>query len=216
MDQSYATIGILIYEDNVHFRTSIMESLNTCDEFKVLGAFENCNKVVEHIESLHPDIVLMDISMPGVNGLEGLSLIRSKKPELPVIILTVFEDNDNIYDAICLGASGYLLKASNLDGIPKAISEVLAGGAPMTPSVAKKVLTAFQKTKTNPSKEFGLSNRETQILNLLTTGYSYKMIAEECFISLETVRSHIKKIYEKLQVHSATEASNKIHSLRKH
>lgn len=215
MAQSNTTVNLLIYEDNIHFRNSMMESLNSCVDFKVLGAFENCNKILEQIEYFSPDIILMDIGMPGVNGLEGLSLIRSKYPDLPVLILTVFEDNDNIYEAICLGASGYLLKASNFDGIPKAIHEVLSGGAPMTPSIAKKVLNAFQKTKSDPSKQFGLSKRETEILNLLTTGHSYKMIAEECFISLETVRSHIKNIYDKLQVHSATEAANKIHAQRK-
>jgi DNA-binding NarL/FixJ family response regulator len=205
---------ILIYEDNTFLRNSLIDFLNGESEFMVAGAFENCDQVLDEVSKYLPDIVLMDIGMSGTNGLEGLKLIRSQYPKLPVMMLTVFEDNDHIVEAICKGASGYLLKNTAIEKIPEAIRDLLSGGAPMTPSIARKVIGLFQNSNRPSEDEFGLSARETEVLNLLTSGYSYKMIAAECHISLETVRSHIKKIYEKLQVHSATEAVSKILSRR--
>lgn len=202
--------GILIFEDNHYLRNSLVAFLNSHADFKVIGAFENCDRVVQQIEELKPAIVLMDIGMPGTNGLEGLKLIRKHYPVLPVMMLTVFEDNDHIFEAICRGASGYLLKNTPIEKIPEAIKDLLSGGAPMTPSIAKKVIQLFQNLTIPKEDQYGLSPRETEVLNLLTTGHSYKMIANKCNIGLETVRSHIKKIYEKLQVHSATEAVSKI------
>ncbi len=203
-------IPLLIYEDNAFLRTSLQESLDLVEDFEVVGAFENCNEVLEQIEVLKPKVVLMDIGMPGVNGLEGLKRIRKQSPQLLVLMLTVFEDNDNIFDAICYGASGYLLKSASTQKIVEAIRDLLAGGAPMTPSIARKVLLLFHKLTLPPEDQYGLSPREKEVLDLLTSGFSYKMIADKCFITLETVRSHIKKIYEKLQVHSATEAASKL------
>jgi DNA-binding NarL/FixJ family response regulator len=201
---------IVIYEDNPFLRNSLFEFLNSQSDFRVSGAFENCNKVLQQVKELKPDIVLMDIGMSGTNGLEGLQIIRQHDSKLPVMMLTVFEDNDHIFDAICLGASGYLLKNTPVEKIPDAIRDLLSGGAPMTPSIARKVIQLFQNVNRPKEDQYGLSPRETEVLNLLTTGHSYKMIADKCNISLETVRSHIKKIYEKLQVHSATEAVSKI------
>ncbi|MBK8953973.1 MAG: response regulator transcription factor [Saprospiraceae bacterium] len=203
-------IRILIYEDHEYYRQSLKDLLNWVEDFEVCGTFENCNHITEHLKSFDPSVLLMDISMNGVDGLEGLKRVRILNKQIPVIMLTVFEDNDKIMEAICNGASGYLLKSTELKLIPDAIRDVLSGGAPMTSSIARKVIEAFQKKNVKPSDEFGLTPREMEVLELLTTGHSYKMIADKCFVSVETVRSHIKKIYEKLQVHSATEAAAKV------
>jgi DNA-binding NarL/FixJ family response regulator len=203
-------VNIVLYEDNHFLRNSLVEFLNSHSNFKVVGAFENCDHVLDEMKELNPNIVLMDIGMSGTNGLEGLKIIRQHDPNLAVMMLTVFEDNDHIFEAICGGASGYLLKNTSAEKIPEAINDVLSGGAPMTPSIARKVIQLFHNLTLPKEDQYGLSVRENEVLNLLTTGHSYKMIASKCNISLETVRSHIKKIYEKLQVHSATEAVSKI------
>lgn len=203
-------VGVVIYEDNVFLRNSIADLISATDGFTLKGAFENCDHVSLDMETLQPEVVLMDIEMAGTNGLEGLRIINRKYPTVRVIMLTVFEDNDSIFEAIRAGASGYLLKRTPHDKIPEAIKDVLNGGAPMTSSIARKVLDLFPKTP-SPSEELNkLAPREQEVLNLLVTGYSYKMIADKCGITIETVRSHIKRIYEKLQVHSATEAAHKI------
>lgn len=203
-------ITIVIYEDNDFLRTSLQDSLSLLSDLQVIGTFGTCHDVVEQITALKPNVVLMDIGLPGINGLEGLKLIRKHIPGTLVMMLTVFEDNDNIFEAICNGASGYLLKSASTQKIIESIRDLVSGGAPMTPSIAKKVLLLFHKLTLPAEDQYGLSLREKEVLDLLTSGFSYKMIAEKCFISLETVRSHIKKIYEKLQVHSATEAASKI------
>lgn len=202
--------SIIIYEDNEFLRKSLKENLELSGDIKIIGEFDNCLEIEDQMKIFHPDVVLMDIGLPGRNGIEGLKLVRQHDPGIFVIMLTVFEDNDNIFEAICHGASGYLLKSTSTDKIVEAIKDLKSGGAPMTPSIARKVLYLFQKHTVPQEDQFGLSQREKEILNLLTTGYSYKMIANQCFISVETVRSHIKKIYDKLQVHSATEAAYKI------
>jgi len=148
----------------------------------------------------------MDIDMPAVNGVQAVKMIRKINDNLPVIMLTVFDDNENIFKAICAGASGYILKRYATEEIPSAIRNVLTGGAPMTGSVARKVLQMVPQAKDEQQEKADLSKKETDILQLLVNGYSYKMIATEIGISIDTVRFHIKKIYDKLHVHSATEA----------
>ncbi len=205
-------VRIIIYEDNNYLRTSLSLFLNSISKYEVVGAFDNCDHVLDQTTNLRPHIVLMDIGMTGTNGLEGLKIIKANYPEVLVMMLTVFEDNDNIFEAICRGASGYLLKNTEIEKIPLAIDDLLNGGSPMTPSIARKVLYLFQRLTLPKENQFGLSPRESEVLHLLTSGHSYKMIANTCHISIETVRSHIKKVYEKLQVHSATEAASKLFS----
>jgi DNA-binding NarL/FixJ family response regulator len=149
----------------------------------------------------------MDIDMPGINGIHAVKKIRSYNTKTHVIMLTVFETNELIFDALCAGANGYLLKNTAPEKIADAILEVYVGGAPMTTSIARKVLLYFSNR--NVQTDFSLTQREKEILNLLVKGYTYKMIASECIISMDTVRSHIKKIYEKLQVNSNIEAVKK-------
>lgn len=201
---------IVIYEDNSFLRESIAELIRMSPDFELQGAFENCDHVSLDMETLKPEVVLMDIEMSGTNGLQGLKIIRKKYPHIHVIMLTVFEDNDSVFDAIQAGASGYLLKKTGPEKIREAIHDVLDGGAPMTSSIARKVLDHFPKHTSRQETLDKLAPREQEVLHLLVTGHSYKMIADKCGITIETVRSHIKRIYEKLQVHSATEAAHKV------
>ena len=199
-------IKAILYEDNEHLRQSLESLFRFQKEVELLSVFPDAQSVSADIELLKPDVVLMDIEMPGISGIEAVRLIRKTHPDLPVIMLTVFDDNSNIYNAICAGASGYLLK-NNFDQLFTSIRDVMNGGAPMTGNVARKVLSLFPKPAAPANDQDGLlSDREAEILQQLVRGFSYKMIATELRISLETVRSHIKKIYRKLQVNSATEA----------
>lgn len=187
-----------------------MEALITEDNgFELVAAMPNAETVETDIKALLPDVVLMDIDMPMVNGVEAVKRISRINDKLPVIMLTVFDDNENIFNAICAGASGYILKRYATEEIPSAIRMVLTGGAPMTGSVARKVLMMVPQAKTSEQEKSNLSEKETAILQFLVNGYSYKMIAAELKISIDTVRFHIKKIYDKLHVHSATEAVSK-------
>ncbi len=201
---------VVIYEDNQVFRESLIRLLSANPMFEIAGDFENCSDVGSEIAALHPDVVLMDIQMPGVNGLKGLDVIRGISSDIKVIMLTVFEDNQHIFDAICRGANGYLLKHSTPAQIFNAIEEVLKGGAPLTPSIASRVLMLLSDKKSAPgSNAYQLTPREKEILESLVEGNSYKMIGNALQISTETVKTHIKKIYEKLQVNSQTEAVSK-------
>ena len=154
-----------------------------------------------------PDLILMDIEMPGMNGIEAVRVIKSHFPNTLVLMQTANEEDDKIFDAICAGASGYLLKNTAPSRILEAIHEANLGGSPMSPSVARKVLERFSTIqKVSTKNEFDLSEREKEILQLLVKGMSYKLIADACFLSIDTVKFHIKNIYEKLQVNSKAEA----------
>ncbi len=199
---------IVIYEDNYDLRESLAVLLKGSNGFEVLGAFPNCKDVEKQIRELQPDVVLMDIDMPVRNGIEGLKLIQQHFPAINVIMLTVFDTNDYIFDAICGGAVGYLLKKSSPVEILKAIEDVKNGGTSMTPSIARKVLQFFPQNASIQEKNDTetLSEREMEVLKLLTKGFTYRMAAYEIGISVETVRTYIKRIYTKLHVHSNTEA----------
>ena len=199
--------NIFIYDDNEGLRQGLESLLAMEDNFNMVGSKSNVATVLDDIASFNPDVILMDIEMPYMNGVEAVKKIRTVYPELPVLMLTVFEDNENIYNALCAGASGYLLKKTNPEEIASAIIDVLNGGAPMTGSIAKKVLQIFAHQPGQNDKETEtLTKRETELLSLLVKGNSYKMIAAHLFVSLETVRSHIKNIYKKLQVNNAASA----------
>lgn len=196
-----------IYEDNTNLRQGLVELLSLSGEFAVTGSFENCQLAAEEIKKSPPDVILMDIDMPGMTGIEAVKKIRIINKKVYIIMLTVFDDNTHILDAICAGASGYLLKKNVSDKLVIAIREVLAEGASLSPSVAKMIIASMQQA--SPAHDYQFSIREKEILTLLCKGNSYKMIASELSLSFETIRSYIKKIYEKLQVHSATEAVSK-------
>ncbi|MET0299290.1 MAG: response regulator transcription factor, partial [Flavitalea sp.] len=199
-------IKVLLYEDNAQLREGLCMLLNGSDGFEVIDSFKNCNNVVDEVEALEPDIVLMDIDMPGINGIEGLRLLRQADLKAKVLMLTVFDDNKNVFDAIRFGANGYLLKKTPPARLLEYIQEAHTGGAPMSASIATQVLKMFSQAHTPAGDNYNLSEREKEVLQLLVNGFSYKMIASDMFISIDTVRSHIKKIYEKLHVNSKSEA----------
>lgn len=208
-------VHVIIYEDNNFLRESLSSLITKAEGFELCGAYENCNEVEAQVDVLKPDVVLMDIEMAGVNGIEGLKIIRKKFPDVNVLMLTVFEDNDRVFEAICAGATGYLLKKTPPAKILDAIRDVVDGGAPMTSSIARKVLQLFPKQPARSEEIDKLTQREQQVLQLLVNGYSYKMISAELHVTLETVRTYIKRMYEKLRVHSVTEAISKAFPDRK-
>jgi len=200
-------IKVLIYDDNADRRESLTALLLLADDMECLGSFPDCSQVAAEIKDLQPDVVLMDIDMPNVNGIEGLKIIRQHFPKVKVLMQTVFEQHEKIFESIRLGATGYILKTELPDRILEAIRNVYEGGAMMTPSVAVKVLQYFQQeTILLPRTDYDLSEREKEVLKLLADGNSYKMIAGKLAVTYFTVNAHLKKIYEKLQVHSASEA----------
>jgi len=200
---------LLIYEDNKDLREGMAFLFRASPGIELAGAFPDCNHLERQLPELQPDIILMDIDMPGRSGLEGTALARSILPYSQVVILTVFEDEESVFTAIRNGAAGYLLKESSPAEVLDAIRMVHAGGSMMTARIARKVLDHFRLPGAFQSKDYGLSEREREILGSLVEGYTYKEIAARLFISIDTVRSHIRNIYEKLQVHSKSQAVSK-------
>lgn len=198
---------LLVYDDNSGRQEALKLLIANTPDMEVVGTRENCSRAEEDIAILQPHIVLMDIDMPVANGIEGLKRIKKVAPEVFIIMQTVFEDEEKIFEAIRAGANGYFLKKTPPAKLIDGIRDVLEGGAPMTSSVAKKVLDMFQsQSQAKKENHFNLTDREIAILSMLTKGMSYKMIADASGISFHTVNSHLKNIYEKLHVHSATEA----------
>lgn len=196
---------VVIYEDNESLRRSIELLLQTDNQFSIVGSFADCNKVKQQMNELHPQLVIMDIDMPGMSGTEGVALIKDNDPAILVVMHTVFEDDGKLFEALCAGANGYLLKKTSPEKFIEYLYEVLDGGAPMSPGIAKKVINAFSH-KNKTATQFNISNREIDILNHLAKGYSYKQIAAALNISINTVRKHCQNIYDKLHVNCGTEA----------
>ncbi len=191
-------LKILIFEDNVALRLSLKTLLMGVEGYTVAGDYSNCKNAKEITETILPDIVIMDIDMPEVNGIEGLKIIKETKPDTQIIMHTVFDDDQRLFDCLCYGASGYILKNTTFSKLIEAIDTVQKGGSPLSPLIARKVLNSFhQEEKTN---SYNLSKRELEILGLMVQGFSYKMIADACFISIDTVRGHVRNIYTKLHV----------------
>ncbi len=202
-------ISVVIVEDDEQIREGISTLINSTDGFILNGAFGNCQALLKNLDDILPSVFLMDISMPGMSGIECTAKIKSAYPDANIIMLTVYEDDAQIFDSLRAGASGYILKRTPLQEIIEAIKDVHSGGAPMTPSIAKRVLNHFNEAG-KKIDEYNLTSREKEILNELINGLSYKKIAEALFISLDTVRSHIKNIYQKLHVSSRSEAVAKV------
>lgn len=199
------TTHIVIYEDNLRLRQSLELLLNDSEGFEVVGLFSNCANVLAEMEQLKPQLVVMDIDMPDVNGIEGVQLIKNHFPDIKVLMYTVFDDDNRIFDCICAGADGYLLKGISPARLIQSLQELNEGGIPMSPFVAQKVFQHFRDNKP-PQENFNLTNREKEILELLVKGNSYKMIADKTKISIDTVRKHLQNIYHKLHVNCGTEA----------
>jgi DNA-binding NarL/FixJ family response regulator len=201
-------IKILIFEDNLLMQESLCAVLQEERDFTVAGTFENAANIDTLYEIHRPDLLIMDIDMPEVNGLEGLEKLKARFPEARVLIFTVFEENDKVLNAICLGANGYILKSSSANKIIESINDVLQGGAPLTPAIAAKILMHFPKPEVPKTDDdlSTLSEKEKEVLELLVKGFSYKMIASELNKSVETIRTQVRNIYRKLNIHSNAEA----------
>lgn len=205
-------IKVALFEDNPLLRDSLVQLINSTDDIICTGAFPDCSNLMRKVESAKPDVILMDIDLPGMNGIEAVGQINQTYPDMVIIMQTVFNDNERIFQSITAGASGYLLKNTSPARILEAIREAATGGAPMTPSIAHKILGVFRSKKPAlPTKEQSqLNDRQHEILECIFNGMSYKLIAEKLFVSVDTVRYHVKNIYEILHVHSRDELISKI------
>jgi DNA-binding NarL/FixJ family response regulator len=199
-------IRVAIYDDNKSRRESLLAFINLSPELEQAGSFENCATILQDMATTKPDIILMDIEMPGGNGIDGVRVVKQNYPHIKIIMQTAFDDDDKVFAALQAGAEGYILKTASITQIAQSIDEVMKGGAAMTPSIALKVMRYFGQQPPVTSPDYKLSPKENEVLKHLATGLSYKMIADEMGISYFTVNNHVKKIYEKLQVHSLGEA----------
>lgn len=203
-------VRVAIFEDNKHLRESLYYLINGTEGFSCTGAYADGNDLQFQLKKSMPDVVLMDIEMPGINGIEAVKLIRQQFPTVQVLMQTIFHDDDNIFNAICAGASGYILKTTSPAGYIEAIKDVYNGGSPMTGSIARRVLELFQRNiSPAASTDYQLTPKEKEILQQLVKGKSFKMIADAIGATYETVRTHMKNIYAKLHVNSNTEAVSK-------
>jgi DNA-binding NarL/FixJ family response regulator len=201
-------IRVAVFEDNKHLRETFELLLKSTEGFACTGAWPDCRNIVTNLELFPCDIVLMDIEMPGMNGIEATKLIKQHFPDIHILIQTVFFEDEYIFNAICAGASGYILKSATPEGYIEAIKDVRAGGSPMTPGIARRVLELFKANlkPAAPAKEYNLTAQEKRVLQLLVEGKSYKLIAAELSVAVDTIKTHVSNTYAKLQVHSGTEA----------
>ena len=201
-----ARISVALFDDNDSLRDSIALLLAETADLVLVGNYSHCLDVVRNLSDTRPDVVVMDIDMPGITGIDAVKLIRQHFPAIQILMFTVFDDEEKVFAAIKAGAAGYILKNAEPGKLVQSILEVYHGGAPMTPGIARKVLHQFQTILPEDRIEYHLSPREKEVLGLLVEGLSYKMIAAKLNITYDTVRAHMKKIYEKLHVASMTEA----------
>lgn len=203
-------IRVAIVEDIQEIREGISYLINTAEGFECLLQFENAEDALKALSDSPVDVVLMDIHLPGMSGIECVEKLKAQHPSMQFLMCTVYEDDDFVFDALQKGATGYLLKKTPAAKIIEAIEEIHNGGSPMSASIARRVIESFRKSSSNPWLEL-LTQRERELLELLSKGFRYKEIAAQLFLSTETVRTHIRNIYQKLQVQSRTEALNKIY-----
>ena len=201
-------VSIIIFEDNEQLRESLVTLLNNSEGYKVIGDYNNVIDAANIIRRNRPDVVIMDIDLPEKSGIEGVRMIKETKPETLVIMYTMFEDDEKLFNSLCAGANGYILKKTSPYKLFEAINEVMEGGAPMSPTIAKRVLQTFQNK--SAVRLYHLSPRETEILHLLIKGYSVKLIAAELKIAFDTTRAHLRNIYQKLHVNCGKEAIAKV------
>jgi DNA-binding NarL/FixJ family response regulator len=199
-------IKVFVYDDNEARKDSLVALLELTDNMTFVGSSSNCVNAIHDMEANDPDVVLMDIEMPVIDGIEGVRMIKLQYPKIKVIMQTVYEDSEKIFQALQNGAEGYILKKATVAQIIESINMVYNGGAFMTPSVALKVMNYFKKSPIEDEKISSLTTRELEVLNQLAKGDSYKILADNLGISYSTVNNHIKNIYQKLQVHSMGEA----------
>jgi DNA-binding NarL/FixJ family response regulator len=201
-------INVAIVEDNDTIREGLAALINGTTGYTSVGLFRDCESFLEKLSSLDVNVVLMDIALPGMNGIEGVKEAKKIKSDTDILMLTIYEDSEKVFDALCAGACGYLVKKTPPSKLLDAIKEVNEGGSPMSSQIARQVITAFKESKDlkDDKQEFELSAREKEVITLLASGNNYQQIADQLFISVDTVRHHIKNIYKKLHVHTQSEA----------
>jgi len=204
MADNKGLVRIVIVEDDDVIRGSFVSLLNDNERFICIADYDNCEEAIKRLAMDEPDIILMDIGLPGISGIEGIKRIKNIRPNIDILTVTVHDEGEIVFNALCAGATGYLTKNISPQRLIEAIDEVRNGGAPMSTNIARLVIRSFQRSTDSP-----LSSRETQVLQHLSRGKSYTMIADELYINKETVRTHIKNIYQKLNVHSKSAAIEK-------
>jgi len=205
------SISLVIVEDDLEVLKGIKQLLNLSEELSIIEVFNSAESFINMVDELKPEVVLMDIGLPKMSGIECVAIVKQKHPDIHFLMCTNFDDDQKVFEALRAGADGYVLKNAEVQTIIQAISEVYRGGSPMSRSIARKVIESFHSESLKEVK-YNLSKRESEILNWLSKGYRYKEIAEKLYISTETVRTHIRNIYTKLQVQSRTEAINKFYN----
>jgi DNA-binding NarL/FixJ family response regulator len=199
-------IKVAIYEDNTSLRETLTFLVKGTESLELTGSYPDGSMVLENCRNAKPEVILMDIDMPGISGIEATRMIKAEFPEINILIFTIFEDSDKVFNALCAGATGYLLKKSSAVKIIESIIDLHQGGSPMTSEIARMVFNFFSKPPTGIGNKYALSSREMDVLKCLVGGDSYKMIGDACHISIGTVRGHINSIYHKLHVNSKSEA----------
>lgn len=201
-------INVTIVEDNKTIREGLAALVSGTEGYNCIGSYSNCEAFLKELELVSADVVLMDIGLPGMNGIEGVKKAKQINPDISILMLTVYEESEIVYEALCAGAYGYLVKKTPPSRLIEAIREVYEGGSPMSSRIARQVITSFQNYKNGrpADSQYNLSNREKEVLLHLAEGSNYQEIADELYISVDTVRHHIRNIYKKLQVHSQSEA----------
>lgn len=203
-------IRVTLVEDDAEIRTAMMEILQESADFICTRAYERAEDFIKNFQHLMTDVVLMDISLPGMNGIQCVREVKPKNPEIQYLMCTSHNDAERTFDSLCAGATGYILKSSTPDQIFSAIREIHQGGSPMSSEIARLVVSSFPNRRQDHNLLDSFTSREQEILHALAKGHSYKEIADRLFISIETVRTYLRKIYDKLQVHSKVEALNKV------
>ena len=200
------TIRVAVIEDVREVREGLASLFDSHDGFRCAGSYRTMEDALKHLLASRPDVILTDIGLPGMDGIAGTRSLRQLCPQVPIVALTVYDDDDNVFNAICAGASGYLLKNTAPARLLESIREVAVGGAPMSPEVARRVLLVFREFRPPQRATYHLTPQETELLKLMIDGHHYKTAADALGITRNTVSFHLKNIYEKLQVHSKTEA----------
>jgi DNA-binding NarL/FixJ family response regulator len=199
-------IRVVIIEDQRDVREGLTALIDGTDGFQCAASYRTMEEALKGIEGTRPSVILTDIGLPGMDGIEGTRILRERLPHVPIVALSVYGDDDNVFNAICAGASGYLLKNTTPARLMESLQEVVTGGAPMSPEVARRVITVFREFRPPERASYGLTPQEMSLLTLMVEGHHYKTAADAMGISINTVSFHLKHIYEKLQVHSKSEA----------
>lgn len=202
-------MNVVLIEDQREVRTGLAALINHSPGFCCLAAYRTMEEALEALSSEHPDVVLTDIGLPGMSGVEGIRILRERFPKLPIVALTVYDDNDNVFDALCAGATGYLLKSTPPARLLESLNEVVIGGAPMSPEIARRVVQLFREFRPPARADYSLTKQEAELLKLIVDGHTYKTAAADLGITVSTVSFHLQNVYAKLQVHSKSEAVSK-------